>query len=86
MPRTVSSTGPKSHGFWGRRGFQEASRTPATPCPNSCVVPRVRETCTLPLIWIAAGPRSNAAPLVPEQSITGRTGLRSHRVTALPDA
>ncbi len=24
MPRTVSSPGPKSHGFWGRRGFQEA--------------------------------------------------------------
>jgi len=24
MPRTVSSPGPKSHGFYGRRGFQEA--------------------------------------------------------------
>ncbi len=24
MPKTVSSPGPKSHGFWGRRGFQEA--------------------------------------------------------------
>ena len=23
MPRTVSSPGPKSHGFCGRRGFQE---------------------------------------------------------------
>ncbi len=24
MPRTVSSPGPKSHGFCGQRGFQEA--------------------------------------------------------------
>ena len=24
MPRTVSSPGPKGHGFWGRRGFQAA--------------------------------------------------------------
>ena len=24
MPRTVSSPGLKSHGFYGRRGFQEA--------------------------------------------------------------
>ena len=24
MPRTVSSPGPKSHGFYGRRSFQEA--------------------------------------------------------------
>ncbi len=24
MPRTVSSPGPKSHGFCGKRGFQEA--------------------------------------------------------------
>ena len=24
MPRTISSSGPKSHGFCGRRGFQEA--------------------------------------------------------------
>ncbi len=27
MPRTVSSPGPKSQGFCGRRGFQEAQAT-----------------------------------------------------------
>ena len=26
MPRTISSPGPKSHGFYGRRGFREAQR------------------------------------------------------------
>ena len=31
MPRTVSSPGPKSHGFWDRRGFQEAQAATLKP-------------------------------------------------------